>query len=121
MPTGVGSHRKDFKLSEKEIRRVLVKGAGWAVSNGYGTGADLDHIEEGGTISGANPDEVSKRAIERGRPQLGTLGSGNHFGEIQYVSEVFDEQCCQRFGALQGSDHRHDSHRFARSRLPGVR
>ncbi len=98
MPTGVGSHRKDFKLSEKEIRRVLVKGAAWAVSNGYGTGADLDHIEEGGSISGADPDEVSKRAIERGRPQLGTLGSGNHFGEIQYVSEVFDEHVANVLG-----------------------
>ena len=68
------------------------------MSNGYGTDADLDHIEEGGSISGANPDELSKRAIERGRPQLGTLGSGNHFGEIQYVSEIFDERVANVLG-----------------------
>lgn len=98
VPTGVGSHRKDFKLSEKELRRVLVKGAGWAVANGFGTEADLDHIEEEGSIPGANPEEVSKRAIERGRPQLGTLGSGNHFGEIQYVSEVYDEHVANVLG-----------------------
>lgn len=101
VPTGVGSHRKDFKLSEKELRRVLVKGAEWAVSNGYGTGGDLAHIEERGCISGADPDEVSKRAIERGRPQLGTLGSGNHFGEIQYVSEVYDEGLADALGLFK--------------------
>jgi tRNA-splicing ligase RtcB len=101
VPTGVGAHRKDFKLSEKELRRVLVKGAGWAVANGYGTASDLDHIEENGCINGADPDGVSKRAIERGRPQLGTLGSGNHFGEIQYVAEVYDDRLANALGLFK--------------------
>lgn len=101
MPTGVGAHRTDFKLSEKELRRVLVKGAGWAVANGYGTESDLDHIEENGCIAGADPGVVSKRAIERGRPQLGTLGSGNHFGEIQYVAEIYDENLADALGLFE--------------------
>lgn len=101
IPTGVGSHRKDFKLSEKDLRRVLVKGARWAVDNGYGSEADLDHIEEQGCISGADPAEVSPRAIQRGRPQLGTLGSGNHFCEIQYVAEIYDEGLADALGLFE--------------------
>ena len=101
VPTGVGAHRTDFKLSEKELRRVLVKGASWGVANGYGTETDLAHIEEGGCIPGADPGVVSKRAIERGRPQLGTLGSGNHFGEIQYVAEVYDESLADALGLFK--------------------
>jgi tRNA-splicing ligase RtcB len=101
VPTGVGSHRSDFRLTEKELRRVLVKGASWGVANGYGTEADLAHIEEGGCIPGADPDVLSKRAIERGRPQLGTLGSGNHFGEIQYVAEVYDEGLAEALGLFE--------------------
>ena len=102
IPTGVGAHRRDFKLSETELRRVLTHGAGWAVSNGYGTETDLEHIEEGGCLPGADPDEVSPRAIERGRPQLGTLGSGNHFGEIQYVAEIYDEKLAEALGLFLG-------------------
>jgi tRNA-splicing ligase RtcB len=98
VPTGVGAHRRDFKLSQAELRKVLARGAGWAVANGYGTDADLDHIEENGCLDGADADQVSPRAIERGRPQLGTLGSGNHFGEIQYVSEVYDEGLADALG-----------------------
>jgi tRNA-splicing ligase RtcB len=101
VPTGVGAHRKDFKLSEKELKRVLVKGAGWAVANGYGTESDLAHIEENGCIPGADPEQVSRRAIERGRPQLGTLGSGNHFGEIQYVAEVYDDRLANALGLFK--------------------
>jgi tRNA-splicing ligase RtcB len=102
VPTGVGAHRRDFKLSQSELRRVLTRGAGWAVSNGYGTETDLEYIEEGGCLKGANPEEVSPRAIERGRPQLGTLGSGNHFGEIQYVSEIYDENLADALGLFPG-------------------
>jgi len=98
VPTGVGSHRADFKLSEGDLKKVLTDGAGWAVANAYGTANDLDHIEEGGRLRGADPGAVSERAIERGRPQLGTLGSGNHFGEIQYVSEVYDEKLASALG-----------------------
>ena len=98
IPSGVGSHRKDLKLSREEERRVLKKGARWAVEKGFGTAEDLDHIEEQGCIEGADPDCVSERAMERGRAQLGTLGSGNHFVEVGYVAEVYDETIAQALG-----------------------
>jgi len=83
VPSGVGSHRRDLKLSVEEVCKVLRKGAHWAVKNGFGTEEDLRHIEAGGTIPGADPELVSERALERGRAQLGTLGSGNHFIEVE--------------------------------------
>ncbi len=98
IPSGVGSHRKDLKLSREEERRVLKKGAKWAVEKGFGSAEDLDHIEERGCIDGADPDRVSERAVERGRAQLGTLGSGNHFVEVGYVAEVFDETVARTLG-----------------------
>ena len=98
IPSGVGSHRKDLKLNREEERRVLKKGARWSVEKGFGTAEDLDHIEEQGCIEGANPDRVSEKAMERGRAQLGTLGSGNHFVEVGYVAEVFDEAVAQVLG-----------------------
>jgi tRNA-splicing ligase RtcB len=91
IPSGVGSRRKDLKLTRDQQKKVLEKGAGWAVENGYGSAADLEHIEERGAIGGADARVVSERALERGRAQLGTLGSGNHFVEVGYVAEVFDE------------------------------
>jgi len=98
IPSGVGSHRKDLKLNREEERRVLKKGAKWAVEKGFGTAEDLDHIEEQGCIEGGDPDRVSEKAMERGRAQLGTLGSGNHFVEVGYVAEVFDEAIAQALG-----------------------
>jgi tRNA-splicing ligase RtcB len=98
IPSGVGSHRKDLKLSRDEERRVLKKGARWAVEKGFGTAEDLEHIEEQGCIEGAEPDLVSDRAMERGRAQLGTVGSGNHFVEVGYVAEVFDENAAHALG-----------------------
>ncbi len=98
IPSGVGSHRKDLKLSREEERRVLKKGARWAVEKGFGSAEDLDHIEEQGCIEGADPDRVSEKAIERGKAQLGTLGSGNHFVEVGYVAEVFDETVARTLG-----------------------
>jgi len=98
IPSGVGSHRKDLKLNREEERRVLKKGAKWAVERGFGTAEDLDHIEEQGCIEGGDPDRVSEKAMERGRAQLGTLGSGNHFVEVGYVAEVFDEVIAQALG-----------------------
>jgi len=98
IPSGVGSHRKDLKLNREEERRVLKKGAKWAVERGFGTAEDLDHIEEQGCITGGDPDRVSEKAMERGRAQLGTLGSGNHFVEVGYVAEVFDEPIAQALG-----------------------
>src|SRR5512139_1699595 len=98
VPTGVGSSRRDLKLSPKDLSRVLRDGAAWAVSRGFGRPDDLDHLEEGGCLPGADPSLVSARALERGSCQLGTLGSGNHFAEVQYVAEVFDEEAAEAFG-----------------------
>lgn len=98
IPSGVGSHRKDLKLSLQEEKNVLKNGARWAVSQGYGAREDLDYIEENGCIAGANPEVVSNRALERGRAQLGTLGSGNHFVEVGYVSEVYNEEVAHVLG-----------------------
>ncbi|MDT8419457.1 MAG: RtcB family protein [Desulfuromonadales bacterium] len=102
VPSGVGSHRKDLKLSVVEERKVLIGGAGWAVRNGFGRGEDLDHIEEQGAIRGADPQVVSERALERGRNQLGTLGSGNHFLEIDLVDEIHDQQAADVLGLFPG-------------------
>ncbi len=98
IPSGVGSHRKDLKLSREEGRRVLKKGAKWAVEKGFGTAEDLDHIEGKGCIEGGDSDRVSEKAMERGKAQLGTLGSGNHFIEVGYVAEIFDEAIARALG-----------------------
>jgi len=98
VPTGVGAHRKDLRLSGRDLKQVMEKGAAWAVSKGLGRAEDLETVEERGCIAGADPDLVSERAEERGQTQLGTLGSGNHFAELQYVAEVFDERIAAAFG-----------------------
>jgi len=98
IPSGVGSHRKDLKLGREEEKKVFMKGARWALEKGFGTEADLEHIEERGCINGADPNQVSERALERGRAQLGTLGSGNHFVEVGYVAEVYDEASAGTMG-----------------------
>lgn len=85
-------------LSFGQLDEVLSDGAHWAVRNGFGTQADLNHIEETGRISAADPGMVSQRAKKRGRDQLGTLGSGNHFVEVQYVSDIFDDEAARAFG-----------------------
>ncbi len=102
VPSGVGSHRSDLKLSRAEARQVLSKGARWAVENDYGRAEDLDHIEEQGMLAGADQDLVSDRALERGRNQLGTLGSGNHFLEVDMVEEIGDEQAANVLGLFPG-------------------
>ena len=98
VPTGVGAHRKDLRVTGKDIRQVLEKGAGWAVAQGLGRAEDLETVEERGCIQGADPDLVSDRAEERGQTQLGTLGSGNHFAELQYVAEIYDERTAAAYG-----------------------
>jgi tRNA-splicing ligase RtcB len=98
IPSGVGSHRKDLKLNREEERKVLHRGARWALERGYGTEQDLEHIEEGGCIDGADSDLISDKAMERGRAQLGTVGSGNHFVEVGYVAEIFDEKMAEALG-----------------------
>jgi tRNA-splicing ligase RtcB (3'-phosphate/5'-hydroxy nucleic acid ligase) len=100
IPTGVGS-KSDLKLSANEERRVLIEGAKWAVDRGYGTDEDLEATEDGGKMAGADPEMVSARAIERGREQLGTLGSGNHFLEIEVVEEIFDKKAAAAFGLAE--------------------
>jgi tRNA-splicing ligase RtcB len=102
VPSGVGSHRRDLKLSVDEERKVLREGARWVVKRGHGSEEDLRHIEEGGRIEGADPDLISERALERGRPQLGTLGSGNHFLEVQMVEEVLDAAAGDVLGLFPG-------------------
>ncbi|HET6461482.1 MAG TPA: RtcB family protein [Syntrophales bacterium] len=97
IPTGVGS-KSDLTLSANEERKVLIEGARWAVERGYGTHEDLETTENGGQIAGADPKLLSARAIERGREQLGTLGSGNHFLEIEVVEEIFDKTAAAAFG-----------------------
>jgi tRNA-splicing ligase RtcB len=98
IPTGVGASRRDLRLTKKQLYRVLERGAAWAVAEGYGRPEDLDHLEEGGCLAGADPGEVTERAFDRGAAQLGTLGSGNHFAEVQYVSEIYDEEAARAFG-----------------------
>jgi tRNA-splicing ligase RtcB (3'-phosphate/5'-hydroxy nucleic acid ligase) len=98
VPTGVGAGRRDLKLGQRELEGVLEQGARWAVERGLGTPRDLETIEEGGTIAGADVSQVTGRAFERGARQLGSLGSGNHFAEIQVVSEIFDEPAATAFG-----------------------
>jgi len=98
IPSGVGSHGAIRKLSQQDVRSVLENGAVWAVDNGYGQKSDLQHIEDRGILAGADPDVVSQRAYQRGAPQLGTLGSGNHFIELARVSEIYDNFAAARFG-----------------------
>lgn len=98
VPAGVGSHYKGSQLSPAEVREVLVQGAGWAVGRGFGAPEDLEHIEGNGALPGADPDQVGERAVERGRNQLGTVGSGNHFIEVGAVDEVYDAEVADRLG-----------------------
>jgi tRNA-splicing ligase RtcB len=102
IPSGVGKGGGARKVSAREMDEVLVKGAGWAVKAGYGRPDDLERLEERGAMAGADPAAVSPRAKQRGGPQLGTLGSGNHFIEIQEVEEVYDEVVARAFGLFEG-------------------
>ena len=101
VPCGAGGSGF-VKVSPKDLDHVLERGAGWMVANGYGDERDAEFAEAGGTLPGADPAKVSERAKERGRPQLGTLGSGNHFLEIQYVEQVLDAHAAQSFGVSEG-------------------
>jgi len=101
VPTGVGSSRRDFRLSESDEKKVLELGARWAVERGFGDASDLLRIEDGGTFEGADPSYVSKRALERGMEQLGTLGSGNHFLEVGFVDEVYDKEAADDLGLFE--------------------
>ncbi|MFC1723899.1 RtcB family protein [Nanoarchaeota archaeon] len=97
IPCGVGSKGK-LRLSRDELEEVLVNGCEWAVKNGYGTKQDIEHTEENGKMEGADPSKVSDTAKKRGAPQLGTLGAGNHFLEVQRVDQIFEPEFAQKYG-----------------------
>ena len=101
IPSGVGRGSK-LKLSDSELDQVLRQGTQWAVKKGYGVKDDYFHTEEQGCLPGANPSAVSHKARARGRDQLGTLGAGNHFLEMQEVVEVYDGKVAKVFGLEKG-------------------
>lgn len=97
VPSGVGS-KGDIRVSAREEKEILIKGSRWAVERGYGSHDDLECTEENGAIQGADPEAVSDRAYERGKAQSGTLGSGNHFLEVQVIDQLYDADLCDEFG-----------------------
>lgn len=101
IPSGVGSSGK-IKLLQSDIRKVMQKGAKWGVEKGYGWQEDLDNIEENGYLEHADPDRVSQEAVKRGLDQLGTIGSGNHFVEVQVVDEIYLEREAAVIGLAKG-------------------
>lgn len=101
-PSGVGK-KGHLKLTIKELEKVCIEGSRWALRNGYASEADLRRTEEDGTLSGADPSKVSKRAKERGLMQLGTLGAGNHFIEVDIVDQVFNEKAASAMGLIPGN------------------
>ncbi|MBU0548775.1 MAG: RtcB family protein [Candidatus Omnitrophica bacterium] len=101
IPSGLGVGG-DIKVSRKQEEKILLKGAAWAVEQGYGIREDLECTEDNGAIAGADPNSVSERAYERGKTQSGTLGSGNHFLEIQAIDQLYDRQICDFLGLRLG-------------------
>ncbi len=101
VPAGVGS-KGDIRVSQREEKEILLKGSKWAVDKGYGTEEDLECTEEYGAIQGADPSSVSDRAYDRGKAQSGTLGSGNHFLEIQVIDQLYDRDICDEFELTLG-------------------
>jgi tRNA-splicing ligase RtcB len=101
IPCGAGGSGH-LQISEKQLNEILVKGAKWMVENNYGEPSDAEFCEEGGRLEDADPENVSSRAKDRGRPQLGTIGSGNHFLEIQYVEQIHDESAARALNIESG-------------------
>ncbi len=102
IPAGVGSKSK-LKLSEDELFSIMKEGARWCVKKGYLQSSELSNIEDNGCLEGADPTKVSKEAIKRGKNQLGSLGSGNHFVELSYVRKVFDKNKADEYGLKEGN------------------
>ncbi|MBD3310325.1 RNA-splicing ligase RtcB [Candidatus Woesearchaeota archaeon] len=98
-PAGLGG--SNIKVDNEQLNQLLEKGARWAVENGYGNEADLEHCEESGGMKTADPSLVSDKAKGRGRKQIATLGSGNHFLEVQYVDKIFDKETAEAFGLTE--------------------
>jgi len=101
VPSGVGSEGA-IRASAKDEKEIMVRGAAWAVRQGFGTEADLEATEERGAIAGADPEVVSEHAFERGKAQSGTLGSGNHFLEVQAIDQLFDQELVDAFDLRLG-------------------
>ncbi len=101
VPSGLGS-KGLTRIGNKEMEEILQNGSKWAVENGYGWERDLDTTEESGTMMSADPSAVSDKARKRGLPQLGSLGSGNHFLEVDVVDKIFDERAAKVFGLKEG-------------------
>jgi tRNA-splicing ligase RtcB len=97
LPSGVGGEGMR-KLTKDEMHQIMQRGSAWAIEEGYGFAEDLENTEENGCLAGANPDAVSQKALQRGINQLGSLGSGNHFCEVQVVEHIYDEQAAQALG-----------------------
>ncbi len=102
IPCGVGSAGAIPRLSSKDLDSVMTTGARWTVRHGYGERSDLENTEDGGCLPGADPDAVSGRARARGGPQMGTLGSGNHFAEIDVVDRIYYPDAAEEFGIEVG-------------------
>jgi len=98
VPCGLGSRRKDFRITASELDRLAAEGVPYIVERGLGWAEDIEHCEERGSMQNANPDKVSTNAKSRGLPQTGTLGSGNHFLEIQRVDKIYDPTVAKKFG-----------------------
>ena len=101
VPAGLGSHGR-IHLDSAGMRAMLLGGARWAVEQGFGTLDDIAMVEENGCMAGAVPEEVSDHAIKRQQDEMGTLGSGNHYLEVQRIAEVFDEDAGRTFGLVEG-------------------
>ncbi|MFI4938677.1 MAG: RtcB family protein [Candidatus Berkiellales bacterium] len=101
IPAGVGS-KSHIRLNVNQINDVLMGGAKWAVKQGYGIKEDLEYIEEQGCMAGAIPENVSMRAKNRQQPEMGTLGSGNHYLEVQHIEEIYDEKAAEVLGLNKG-------------------
>ena len=101
VPCGVGEGGK-IKLSQEDYKSIIKKGVKWAIEKGWGMPEDLERIEDQGTFKGGDLDAVSKKAIERGKDQIGTLGSGNHFLEVDVVDQVFNPAIADAFGLFKG-------------------
>ncbi len=100
IPSGVGSKGR-IRLNTEDESKLLLKGAKWAVENGFGETSDLQKTESGGCLEGADPSIISQKAYDRGKAQQGTLGSGNHFLEVQYVDEIYDEAAANALGIYE--------------------
>jgi len=98
VPSGLGSRRKDFTVSNSDLEKLVTEGVQWLIDRGLGWSEDANHCEENGHMANANPDKVSNTAKNRGLTQIGTLGSGNHFLEIQKVDKIFNEKTAKAFG-----------------------